>query len=254
MVPSLKCTGVRAGKGGKLAVCGRNGRWEFDGFCCAEHMDDGKRYAGKAYAPHVEKVQQVMRNKSLTSSYNDKIRPAFSSIIMAGKQKEAAEFVLNVGSDYVAQAREAWDDAAAAVSSEKATALDKDVREVAETRKNIKRKMKESAPASLLVSSQETPPASLELQDNPLYSPAASPAAKRVKVEAVKPEPQQSLPRAASTTFTESDSDSDSENENHPAAPAAPADVEAQQLAELNAQVEHAAQQPLPDDGDDMEL
>lgn len=213
-------------------------------------MNDGKRYAAKAYAKHTAKVHHVLRNKSLTSSYNEKIRPAFSSIIMAGKQKEAAEFVLDVGSDYVTQAREAWGDAAAAVDNEKATQLDKDVREVAQTRKNIKRKMKESAPVDLLVGSQESPLPSPQMENNPLYSPPDTPAAKRVKAEPVKVEPEPVEPEPVPPPAVVEDS----ENENASEDTDEEADEEAKQQAEMEAMVKNAAQQPLPDDGDDMEL
>lgn len=244
MSTSAKCACVRAVKK-QLQLCGRNARFEYDGFCCQEHMNDAKQYAAPSYDEHVARVHQVMKNKSLVLGFNERVRPMFASIIMAGKQKEEAEFVCAAGAAYGNQAEAAWDTTRAVFESNAADSFSKHVSAVSKCRLSIKRKMDEQSVMDLFSNNLCEP--------DDAHVPEV-PVAKRVKVE-VKPEPVVEPDHVDIPAGVPLDADAADVGNGAGPAPAggdAAGGLDAD-VAHLNRQVEHAAQQPLPDDDEDMD-
>lgn len=149
---SLKCAATNTRKG-KTSCCRRNGKLELDGFCNTDHMEEAKKYAPDGYNKHVECVKSVMKNKALIEVYNDKLRPMFSSAIIAGRAKEQADFLLLVGAEYATSAKEAWDKTAVGYGGEETEAYKATIAATVETRKGIKRKQLDAVDVKQLVGS-----------------------------------------------------------------------------------------------------
>jgi hypothetical protein len=178
-----------------------------------EHDNEAKQYAGdSANDEHVANFKRVSLNKSLTHVFNNRIRPVFGSIVMAGRKKEEEEFVQNASSSYMETAKLAWDSTKATVDSDKAKQYSDSIKQIADTRRSIKRKQDEEYSVKALVDSQEEEPV-------PMYE---SPYKTRFAQKEV--------------VYVEDDEEVEEDEE------------------DPNKAVEEAAKQPLPDDGDDMDL
>lgn len=95
------------------------------------------------YDDHYECIKHVKINKTstLAKNYNEKIRPAFASIIMAGESKAEAEFVTNATMRYAKNAKEAWDGVSRSYDDDEKTATTKGhITAIVHIRKGIKRK------------------------------------------------------------------------------------------------------------------
>jgi hypothetical protein len=165
------------------------------------------------------------------NAFNDRIRPTFQSIIVAGKTKEEAEFLLSAEVELTTKAKDAWLDTETAFNVETSKARTDKFKEVLTVRKSIKRKQQANPNMGAMMSS-------LEWGDCDDYvTPPASPiAVKKVKVEAkaepvvVKPEPVEDI-------------------ENDGAKVADKAEVV--EGAEGDDLLKYAANVPLPSDSDD---
>jgi len=214
MGEQLKCSGVRHYKG-KLDVCAKIGKLEMNGFCSLEHDNDAKKYAGVvAYDEHVANFKRVSINKSLTHVFNNRVRPVFGSIVMAGWKKEEEEFVQNASSSYMETAKSAWDSTKATVESDKAKQFSDSIKQIADTRRSIKRKQDEEYSVKALTDTQEEEP--MPLYESPKKTRLADKAKEVVEVE-------------------------DCEDE------------EEEEAEDPNKAVDEAAKMPLPDDGEDMD-
>jgi len=256
------------------------GKFELDGFCSLEHKQDTKdAVPEKSYTKHVEKFKEALLNKTYIPTFNEKVRPAFASLIIACKKKQQVQYATDATIELTSDAQQAWEETNAALDSETAQALDAKEKELLQVRKSIKRK--ESTPkVSILVDSQE------------LLSPEQSPATKKPKVE-VKPEPEQHAPENAepaaedaepelkyddngywdaqgnyhlfqdNPAYDEEAQDADAQNaegaqnaeaQAGPSTSAAPIPPAAAVPNASRVQFAKAVLTPLPDNGDDMDL
>jgi len=151
MAARIKCASIKQYANGTVKECSQNGRLEYDYFCCMEHQVDAKAYAGEeTYNAHINTVNTIAKKPSLYHTYNSQIRPAFASILFAGKRKEEAELLLSVGKNYTEQAKTAWAAAETVLNTVGANEIKTMADEVAVTQQNVKRKQTEGMDLSKL--------------------------------------------------------------------------------------------------------
>jgi hypothetical protein len=195
-----------------------------------EHQFDAKKYAGdEAYNAHVSTVATVAKQKGLYHTYNEQIRPAFASILSAGKRKEEAEFLVSVGKNYTEAAKNAWNAAETVLTAAGATEIKAMTTEVAATQLNVKRKKDEDINLSKLFVKDEGSPT------------------KKAKAQQFTPLPTRAT--AQRTTKTSQRSIASTSTATNPLE----IPITAELLRQSEEMLHKAVNEPLPDDDDDLQ-
>jgi hypothetical protein len=128
---SVKCSGVRFSRKKTYRQCKLNGWNTFDWFCCANHRDDSKLYAGaEVFDAHVDRAKHAYNNKAFRSGFNQRLRCAFQSIIIANKERETVEYSMPAEVGMLQQAKSAWEGVEAMYDNTERTEVMKEVKEV----------------------------------------------------------------------------------------------------------------------------
>jgi hypothetical protein len=230
----IKCSAIKQTANGSITECVVGGRIEYDWFCCMEHQVDAKKYAGEqAFNAHINRVSMVAKNKSLYHTYNSQIRPAFASILVAGKRKEEAEFIMSVGMEYTQQAKDAWAAAETVMNTAGANELKTMTDEVTATQQNVKRKQTEDINLSKLFEKDEGSPTKKNKQVSvPIINLVQR--GERILRSVNLSQQQPSIPSTST-------------------APVPPAtQINEQERTRIAAEMQNAANIPLPDEDDDL--
>ena len=175
---TMKCAGIRMVKK-KTVICCSPAKFQFDGFCSKDHRDEAKLYA-TSYEAHIETVKEVLDDPALVAAYNDKIRPYFTSSIIAGRENKEAMFLRAAEAKYAENAKVAWE-VRRATSENDDSATVQNYKDTIEHRKCIKRKQKEAVDVSQLLVLSDSPP----LEEVLYVGHADVPVAKKLKVQNV---------------------------------------------------------------------
>lgn len=134
----MKCSAVRDTNKNGFQPCGQMAKFEFEGFCCLEHNEQAKKYAGSAYVKHVAHYKSFIGKKDVFRMFNEDFRPVFASVVEAGKKHEREQLLKTIGLEYATMAKSAWQ-TVDAVKNEVGQLLQVEVKEARDAVKNAKR-------------------------------------------------------------------------------------------------------------------
>lgn len=216
---SLKCGGVRETKNG-YRQCTFVAKFSFCGFCSSSHKEDAQKHSTpQAFNTFTNAYQEALSTPSFGKAYNDNVRKFFYSTVCSGKAKAEAQFIQMTGVQLGNEAQKGWAEAQATLENEQAQLLNAQVTSINAHRNGFKRKQCDQSAFDKLE----------------VDCAAPSSSGKRGKRGCVFVDDEANEAGNAGFCFAGDVSDANDED-----------------VARANAEVEHAAQQPLPDD-DEME-
>ena len=180
----IKCSALRDVRKA-VKPCGRNGKLEFDGFCCYEHQQDALKYSGTAYPVHVANYRRALENKALVGVFNDDLRFAFVSVQEAGRKHEREQFLHSCGAEYAGFVKVAWE-SVASVATQGTEQMHDSIQQARMAKAGAKRVRNQGMLASMMRSASADaehyePFEQFELEMPPMPSPNPAPTTRQRK-------------------------------------------------------------------------
>lgn len=217
---TVKCAGARVLANGVCRQCCLSAKFTYKGFCSSSHMEEARQYAPQAIDDLIANFWKAVEKPRLTAKYNNEVRKVFFQVISGAMAKEETEYGLNASASLGHHASTVWQEAQATYDSAQAVAVNQHVQNINANRTGFKRRQLTSCVFDKLAES-----------DEPVGTQKPGKRGKRSNTGCV---------------FV----DDEAHEEGHDGF-CFVGDVSEDDVARANAEVEHAAQQPLPDDDDD---
>jgi hypothetical protein len=244
-----KCGGATNGRGGVTRQCNLSARYENNGFCCGRHKEEAQKHAPKAFDDFVAGYMFVLSNPDFLNAYNKNVRTMFYNAVVAGKEAAEAQYVKQATLKMGQHASLGWQKAHAEYDDQ--DSLQQQVNTIKAFKNVVKRKQSEgSVVDQLLDAKPEVQRRSAGVEHRRL---GAGPSSRVMHSD--DSDEEYDVPvivrrlrrRGPSCVVQEI-------VEEVPAPHQQPVHVDVDpEVAQLNDAVSHAAQQPLPEDDDEMD-
>lgn len=142
MVKGLKCAGVRV-KSGVFQTCESKAKPQFRYFCTAEHQQQAEQFAAKAIEEYVSYACRAYTNAHLTEEHNQKLRKGLYKTILGGMEADTASFIIQGQKQLAEHIQTAWSGASSAYDSEDLQETTTSIQKAREQRENIKSKKRQ---------------------------------------------------------------------------------------------------------------
>lgn len=121
--------------------CDKSGKFAFKGMCCHNHMEEARKYTSEELFNQIgEDYLAALGNDNLVDEFNDTIRFMFYETMLAGKARERAEFANKSALKHGQGASQAWQQAHQTTDNEQTKALQQQVQAINAFKNGFKRK------------------------------------------------------------------------------------------------------------------
>jgi hypothetical protein len=247
-----KCGGATNGRGGVIRQCNLSARYENQGFCCCRHKEEAQKHAPQAFDDFVAGYMFVMSNPDFLNAYNKNVRTMFYNAVVAGKEAAEAQYVKHATLKMGQHASLGWQKAHAEYNDQQA--LQQQVDTIKAYKSGVKRKQSEESVVDQLLDAkpevQHRSPVNAGVERRRL---GAGPSSRVISSD--ESDEEYDVPvhfRRLRRRGTDCVVEEIVEEVQAPHQQPVHVGVDPE-VARLNDAVAHAAQQPLPEDDDEMD-